>query len=339
MIGKFSAAFALVFALGEAASAQVTAARAPQHPVLRPAAVVTGGVVRIGDLIEHAGIIANVPIFRSPDLGATGTVSAEAVVEAVRAHALVGLDTGGVSEVTVTRASRAIAPKEIESVITQALAGRYRLGAPKDIVLNFDRDLRTVHVEPSAKGNVRVARIDFDSHSGRFTATLDIPISAVSRGTLHYAGRATATVPSIAVARPIARGEVLTQSDVTVEHRDRAEIRGDILHLPEQAIGLAARNTLEPGRPLRAADLMKPEVVQRNEMVTLVYRVPGIMLTVRGRAAQGGAEGDVIFVLNEQSNRTVQGIVAGPGRVVAAGTTTRVAANLVPARSAQFGEH
>ena len=39
---------------------------------------------------------------------------------------------------------------------------------------------------------------------------------------------------------------------------------------------------------------MKPEIVQRNETVTLVYEVPGITLTMRGKAIEGGAEGDVI---------------------------------------------
>ena len=60
---------------------------------------------------------------------------------------------------------------------------------------------------------------------------------------------------------------------------------------------------------------MKPELVQRNETVTLIYEVPGIALTVRGKALEGGAEGDTISVLNEQSKRTVQGVVAAPGRM------------------------
>ena len=87
---------------------------------------------------------------------------------------------------------------------------------------------------------------------------------------------------------------------------------------------------MQPGKPLRTADLMKPELVQRNETVTLVYQVPGITLTVRGKAAEGGAEGDVIAVLNEQSKRTVQGVVAGPGRVIISTGTPRLAANLLP---------
>jgi flagella basal body P-ring formation protein FlgA len=34
---------------------------------------------------------------------------------------------------------------------------------------------------------------------------------------------------------------------------------------------------------LRKADLMKPEIVRQNEPVTLVYEMPGILLTVRAR--------------------------------------------------------
>ena len=54
------------------------------------------------------------------------------------------------------------------------------------------------------------------------------------------------------------------------------------------------------------------------------------MLTVRGKAAEGGAEGDVISVLNEQSKRTVQGVVVGPGRVVISTSSPRLAANIAP---------
>jgi flagellar basal body P-ring formation protein FlgA len=58
---------------------------------------------------------------------------------------------------------------------------------------------------------------------------------------------------------------------------------------------------------------MRPDLIQRNDIVTLVYEVPGVVLTMRGRATEGGAEGDTISVLNEQSKRTVQGTIAGPG--------------------------
>ena len=51
--------------------------------------------------------------------------------------------------------------------------------------------------------------------------------------------------------------------------------------------------------------------MQRDDPVTLIYEVPGIVLTIRGKALEAGAEGDIISVLNIQSKRTVQGTVTG----------------------------
>jgi flagella basal body P-ring formation protein FlgA len=317
----------VLLALTAAASAQVTASIDREHPVLRSEAIVTGDVVRIGDLIDHAGIVAKIPIFRAPDLGSTGAVSADAVIAAVRPHALIGLDTAGISEVTVTRLSRPIAPKEIEARIAQGLAKQFGVATSDDISLIFDRDLRTVNVEPTAKGDLRVDALTYDARSGRFDATLDLPTGATSRGQMRFTGRAAVTVDTVMLVRPLSRGETVKEDDVTLQRRLRADVRGTMITDVRQAVGLAARTSLQTDRPLRANDLMKPELVQRNESVTLVYEVPGIILTVRGKANEGGAEGDVITVLNEQTKRPVQGVVAGPGQVVVRGATQRLAAN------------
>ena len=333
-IRTLTLAIAVLVALGAAAAAQSDQAR----PILRSEAIVTGDVVRIGDLVEHAGIIANVAIFRAPDLGFTGTVPADAVIEAVRAHALVGLDTGGLSQVTVIRASRTIPAKEIEDCVAQALSAKFGLGEAKNIGVNFEREMRTIQLEPSAKGEPRVARITYDPRSGKFDAMLELPTGAANRGLLRLSGRALATAEVVTVLRSVERGGLLRETDVSVERRPRAEIGRDLITNREQAIGFAARNALQAGQPLRGADLMKPEMVQRNETVTLTYEMPGITLTVRGKATEGGAEGDVISVLNEQSKRTVQGVVVGPGRVIVSTSSPRLAANIQPTQPAANGK-
>jgi flagellar basal body P-ring formation protein FlgA len=334
MIRKILFAVVALAALGGAAAAQELAALAPAHPKLKAEAVVTGDFVRIGDLVANAGIIADVPIFRAPDLGATGTVPAATVAEAVRAHALIGLDTGGLSEVTVTRASRMIPAAQIEHILAHALAAQFSLGDAKDITFNFDSELRALHVEPAATGEPRVSRISYDAQTGRFYALVAPPARAGAHGLLRLAGRATVTMEVAVLANPVARGAVLKDSDVLIERRPRAEVARGAVTERGKAVGLAARETLEPGRPLRAAQLMKPEMIQRNEQVTLIYEVPGITLTVRGKAAEGGAEGDAISVLNEQSKRTIQGVVVGPGRVLVSTRAPRIAANLLPGEPA-----
>ena len=53
----------------------------------------------------------------------------------------------------------------------------------------------------------------------------------------------------------------------------------------------------------------------KGELVTIVYEAPGLLITMRGRASEAGAMGDVISVTNPQSKRTLQGTITGPGRV------------------------
>ena len=150
------------------------------------------------------------------------------------------------------------------------------------------------------------------------------------RGALRLTGRAQQRVEVATLARAVARGEVIKHADVVMQRRPRAELSRDAVTDRDQAVGLAARNALQAGHFLRSIDLMKPEIVQRNETVMLIYEVPGITLTARGKALDSGAEGDTIPVLNEQSRRTIQAVVIGPGRAAIMTGVPKLAANIAP---------
>ena len=324
MIRKLIIAGAVLLAYGAGAVAQ-QAARDQARPRLKAETVVTGDLVRIGDLVENAGVVTNVPIFRSPDLGSTGSVPAETVIEAVRTHALVGLDPGDVRDVVVTRATRTIDADEVRRSITAALSAQYGLGPADDVALRFDQMPRSIHVEPSVTDEPHVARLNYNPRSMRFYASVTLP----GQRALWFTGHAEAMTEVVTLAHPVARGDVLKQADLMIERRPRRQVGRNVITDRHEAIGLAARNSLQPGRFLQTGDLMKPELVRRNEGVTLVYQIPGISLTVRGKALESGAEGDEISVRNEQSKRTVQGTVVGPGRVMVSTHPPRLAANFV----------
>jgi len=324
MIRLSLAAFATLVAFG--ASAQQSVNTEDFRPVLKAQATVNGPTVLVGDLVENAGALARVPIFRAPDLGFTGTVPAQAVAEAVRNRALAEIDTAGLTQVTVTRAARAIQASEITDAIVRALSVQHNFGNPHDITVVLDREVQTVFVEPNAVGQPRVAHIGLD-RGGRFDANIEMPTGNGKHGVLRLAGRAQVTAEVVTIARSLERGAIVKESDVIVERRPRAEVGRDTLTDRSQIVGLALRTPKQAGNLFRAADLTKPDTIQRNEVVTLLYEVPGVTLTVRGKAMESGAEGDMISVLNEQSKRTLQGVIAGPGRVVITAQGARVVAN------------
>ena len=78
---------------------------------------------------------------------------------------------------------------------------------------------------------------------------------------------------------------------------------------------MQARRQLRASQAIRTADLAKPDLVQRDQNVILIYEAPGIYLTMRGKALENGTEGDVVNVMNLQSKRTLSGTVTGRGQV------------------------
>lgn len=319
---RTAAIVTLALALVPAAAPAETA-----RPSLKPSAIVTGDLVRIGDLVENAGIVADIAIFRAPSLGDTGTVPAAGVVQAVRAHAIIGLDTRGISEVMVSRPSRTVSGKDIQHEIARMLADQYSLGDPADLAVTFERELRTLNIEPGARTEPRIIHLGYDARTDRFDALLEFS----GMRPLRFTGTAVVTVATVTMTRSLARGEVIRNADIAIERRPKTQTGRDILSSTDAVIGRAARQSLRAGQPVRGSDVMKPELVQRDASVTLIYSVPGITLTVRGKANEAGADGDFISVTNLQSKRVIQGTVASDGSIIVGNGTPRMIANLEPA--------
>ncbi len=303
-----------------------TAAAQDGAPALRASVTVNSDVVRIGDLIDNAGAAADVPVFRAPDLGTRGAVATDRIVEAIRPHHLIDIDTRGLGEVVVTRASRTITAQEISTRIAQALSGHLGLGEARNISVYFDRDVRSLQVEPEATGDLQVLNLTYDPRSTRFDVIFDLASSpTLHRQPAHFTGTALETIPAVAVEHPVDRGVALKESDLIIVRRPKSEI--GIVTDMSAAVGMVTRHELRPDQPLHGADLMKPEIVARNDMVTIVYQAPGITLTLRGQAQEAGALGDTIGALNVESKRVVTGVIIAPGRIAVGSTPTRVVDN------------
>lgn len=284
-------------------------------PVLHAKVTVTSDVVRVGDLVDNAGTAALVPVYRAPDLGTTGTIPTAQVLSALRAHQVIGVEAKDIKQVTVTRLARNIRAKDIQSAVAHALEHRGGLGDADNLTLTFDRDLSDLHLDASNSGTIEPVAARVDPRSGRFDVTFEIANDASSAPTqLRYTGVAIETVEAAVLTRNVERTEILKSSDVIVERRPKAEVGSDAA-VRDQVLGMQMRHPMRAGQALRVADLTKPDLVQRDQAVTLIYQTAGIYLTTRGKALDSGTEGDVVSVLNPQSKRTVTGIVTGRGQV------------------------
>jgi len=301
-------------------------------PVLRANVTVAGDVVRIGDIIDNAGTAAQIAIYRAPDLGTTGSLPTQQVLAALRAHQVIGVDTRDLRAISVTRLARTLDAKDLESQVARALEHRSGLGDAANLSLTFDRDLQDTRLDASFTGALTPVAVRYDARSTRFDVTFDIANDTGAAPTrLRFTGTGIETVEAAILARDVERNDVLKASDVVIERRPKLAVGNDVA-ARERAVGMQMRHALRAGAALRTADLVKPDLVQRDQAVTLIFQSAGLYLTVRGKALDAGTEGDVVSVVNLQSKRTVSGTVTGRGQV-----SISVATPVLPAASTTIG--
>ena len=119
---------------------------------------------------------------------------------------------------------------------------------------------------------------------------------------------------TVVAARTLRAGTVLTGEDLAMIAED---VPGALASL-DDALGMEARVNLYAGRPIRAGEVGPPAVVERNQIVTLVYDQNGLTIATDGRVLDRGGVGDRIRVMNLQSRSTVTGTVGEDGNVYVA---------------------
>lgn len=125
--------------------------------------------------------------------------------------------------------------------------------------------------------------------------------------TLGDAAMADIVVPN----RTIRPGEIISPADLQLKpaHVPGAVEDAQVLY------GQEARVALYPGRPVHPSDVGPPAIVDRNQLVMILFHKGGLWITTEGRALGRGAEGDVIRVMNLTSRSTVSGRVNADGTI------------------------
>jgi flagellar basal body P-ring formation protein FlgA len=281
---------------------------------LRPIVNVDGDVVRLGDLFEGAGAASDVALFGAPAPGASGSISTTRIFTAARENGFIGADYRGLTSVTVKRSGRRIAADAIGAAIAARLASDHRLPSDTEVELNAGQ-MEAV-VESSAGETIDIRSLTFNGASGRFEATYVVQGSrALELNPATVVGTVADVVRVPVLTRPVLKGDIVGQNDISVERRRRSEMGRDVLSSSSAIVGFAARRALPKGLVLREADLQRPEAIERNATVLMRFEQPGLQLTMRGRAQQAAAVGDTIQVQNITSKKIVEAIVTGPNEV------------------------
>lgn len=117
---------------------------------------------------------------------------------------------------------------------------------------------------------------------------------------------------TIFAARTIPARSIITASDLTSVDMDIAGHASTF----EQAIGFEAMTTIYADRPIPLNQLESPAIVERNQMISLVFNRNGLEIETEGRSLDRGGIGARVRVMNQASRNTVSGVIDADGRVI-----------------------
>lgn len=118
-----------------------------------------------------------------------------------------------------------------------------------------------------------------------------------------------ASAQSLIANRAIPAKSIITEMDVSLTDQS---IPGAYRAVAD-AVGLEAKVSIYPGRPVRMGDLGPPAIIERNDVVKLRFVAGALTIETEGRAMERAGIGDFIRVMNLSSRTTITGRVTESG--------------------------
>lgn len=288
---------------------------------LRPETTVETPAVTLGDLFSGlAPSQAAIPVDRAPAPGERTILNANVLDTLATRHGIDWRASSPYERVVVQRRGYPVGHREIVEALRAPLEDA---GMPAGAEIAIGATQVHAMVGTPEEARPVVHDVSLNTRSNRFSAVLDIPTGGRAMRTVRLTGYVHVQMEVPVLIRPVRRGVTINEDDVTWQQVRRAELRPDALLDAEDLIGMAARNGIQAGRPVRAGQVRRPEAVSRNGLVMMVLETPFLSVTARGRALEAGAVGETVRVVNVTSDKEVLAVVSGENTVrVRLGLTT-----------------
>ena len=273
--------------------------------------VLTQPTVRLSDLFNGVPPVIDRDIAQAPLPGQSALYDANLLSKLADKYRLEWHPTTGTPHITVTSACTRIPTDAIREAVIQKIKDS---GARGDIDITFDARKPELALPANQPDAFALANFDYDPLSKRFRTEINAGAGQAAV-IMPLAGRVTIKRHVPVLARKLESGTIIGLSDIDWLDVPEDRLSDSTITDAQQLVGRELRHTTADNEPLRMNDVLPPRLVTRGSLVTMKIETPMMVITTQGKALQDGAMGEVVRVLNTQSNRMIEGTVDGSGSV------------------------
>jgi flagella basal body P-ring formation protein FlgA len=296
---------------GLALALAALATTAQAEPLLKGDVTVTAAIVTVGDLVDNAGLMAETAVFRAPAPGTAGVLSVEDIAAALRSAGIEEFQAAGLDTIRVARVGVEVGLPLITDLIATDLRTRGILSSGMDMDIALDTPLPEL-VSANTANPATLTILRYMPGSSTFSARFQI--GGIDRP-LDVSGQIQLLIAAPHLTRTLPQGTILSPDDVEMRMIPLPYAESAGLVAVEQLVGKALQRQTRAGVMLRPSDIAAPEIISRNEQVTVVYQHGSLTLTTTGKALNAASLSEPVTVLNTMSNKVLQGIATQNGTV------------------------
>lgn len=289
---------------------------------LKEKVVVDQDMVRISDLADISGgsqaaasHLGATTVATSPLPGQTRFVSLDYIRIRLRQAGFQtdDLTFQGVQDVQISREAvrlpRDMVIHAVETTIRERMPWKN-----EDVVINnihFDDDIQL----PTGKLTHRIVPTRNEDYLGQTLLALQLYVDGelVKKTWVHADISVMADV--VKVVRPLGKNQKIEGADVAVVRGDLADLPSDTVRSAEEALGSRTTQMIYPNTILKAGMISLPPLVRRGDIVKIVANAGPMTITATGKVKQQGCKGEMISVINTDSNRVITARVIRAGAV------------------------
>jgi flagella basal body P-ring formation protein FlgA len=292
-----------------------------ENILLKPDALIEGQYVTLGDIFS--GIdpqLADIAVAHAPQPGRQTVLDYRWLYGIAQRHNVNWRPRTTADQTLITRASQVITIDEIREAVELALLDN---GVQRPFLVDLSSDNFQIHLPIDAPSGVDVTGLEINSRTQRFVASVTTSARSAQQRTYRISGKYYPMSSVPVLIEPVPRGEIVRPDQV--EYRDfRSErIPTSAIRDLSDVVGKEVTRSVAPYEPLMFRDFSNPILVRRGSLVIIRLVTANMSLTARGKALENGSKGDVIRVVNQSSNKTIQVEVVGENEVRALPSITQ----------------
>jgi flagella basal body P-ring formation protein FlgA len=268
--------------------------------------ILLGSIAQVdGSDAQLVSRLEGVVLGRSPLPGKTRALDSAGILTRIKQSGIdpAQLDLQVPAEVVITRSAITVGREQIERIIRGYI--QQQAADSADALRIKDIRINEAVVLPQGRLTTRVVAPKNAELAGT------IPLSVVFSIDGEVEKRVWVTVDLerltrvVVARRPLGRYKPIDDDDIEVKAVDAAGLPADCITNPEMVIGKRTRRPVDTGSVLRPDLVEFPPLVKNGDRVRIIAETSGLRISAFGQVKQKGCQGELIQVVNLDSNKVI----------------------------------